>query len=316
MSLKDIYPETTPYNSFHLDAWDGHHLRIQESGDPLWIPVIFVHWWPWGRSKASHIQVLDPKKYHIVQFDQRWCWKSTCNDVFKNNTTEEIVDDLERIRIFLWVSKRLVVWNSRWTRISLLYASKYPRAIIKLVSISTWLWTQEWFSYFTNNEILDALYPDLKAKIIEKTWSNISIQSSLKEIVSKDYSVLTQKERWILACMINYEYAAYKYIEEAIEPVTPKSLTLKDYQWMKFLSHFMENESKEEDILNSIVLWLWELECIFVHWRYDTCSPFGKVYSFMKEIENHKILIAEDSGHRLWDKGLWLLVKKIFDALV
>jgi proline iminopeptidase len=314
MAQKKYSTKTEVYNSFHLDVWDCHQLRIQESWNPKGIPVVYIHGWPWARSKPEHRNIFDSDKYRIIQFDQRWCWESRYIEQLKKNTTDEIVNDIEKVRTNLWVSKRVVVWNSRWSWIALIYGSRYSPYISSLVSLSTWIWNTEGFDYFTNNPTLESFYPEVFQELQSMIWTT-SIKSALQDCVKTDFEELNQTKLKTLKILMKIEYLSYKYIDETVED-DEWNITYDDYVWMKFLSHFIEHEIKSPQFVQTVVEWLSWTKCMFVHGRYDTCSPLWNIYPVIQSINTSKLYIVEDAAHRLWDRWNFLMSKQVLDELV
>src|SRR5690606_10001139 len=93
-----LYPPIEPYNSFKLPVSDLHTLNVEEVGNPKGKPVIFVHGGPGGGIDESHRRFFDPKIWRVILFDQRGCGKSTPFGEIKENTTFDLVADMEKIR--------------------------------------------------------------------------------------------------------------------------------------------------------------------------------------------------------------------------
>ena len=111
--MKELYPEIIPYNSFKLKVSDIHEIFVEESGNPEGKPVIFLHGGPGGGIEPVYRQYFNPEKWRIIIFDQRGCGQSTPHAELTENTTWDLVDDIEKIREKL--------------NICLLYTSPSPR---------------------------------------------------------------------------------------------------------------------------------------------------------------------------------------------
>ena len=81
-----------------LDVGDGHSLYWELCGNPDGKPVVFLHGGPGGGSSPDHRRQFDPDKYKILVFDQRGCGKSTPYASLENNTTWDLVEDIEKLR--------------------------------------------------------------------------------------------------------------------------------------------------------------------------------------------------------------------------
>ena len=98
MLEKILYPPINPYNQFFLNVSDIHTINIEEYGNPDGSPVIFLHGGPGGGIEPIYAQYFNPEKWRIIIFDQRGCGKSTPHAELEENTTWDLVSDIEKIR--------------------------------------------------------------------------------------------------------------------------------------------------------------------------------------------------------------------------
>ena len=78
-----------------------HTIFVEESGNPEGKPVIFLHGGPGGGSEPIYRQYFDPQRWRIIIFDQRGCGKSLPHAELEENTTWDLVHDIEMIREYL-----------------------------------------------------------------------------------------------------------------------------------------------------------------------------------------------------------------------
>ncbi|MEO7330454.1 MAG: alpha/beta fold hydrolase, partial [Minicystis sp.] len=95
---RTFYPEIEPYRTGRLRVSPLHDLYFEESGNPQGKPVVFVHGGPGGGTEPKQRRFFDPAAYRIVLFDQRGSGKSTPHAELAENTTWDLVADLERLR--------------------------------------------------------------------------------------------------------------------------------------------------------------------------------------------------------------------------
>src|SRR5262245_20734777 len=93
----DLYPPIVPYRERRLAVGGGHMLYIEECGNLIGQPVLIVHGGPGGGSNPTMRRFHNPDTYRIVLFDQRGCGRSTPNASIANNTTQDLVEGIERI---------------------------------------------------------------------------------------------------------------------------------------------------------------------------------------------------------------------------
>src|SRR5204863_3164827 len=95
---RTLYPAIRPYRKGFLRVSELHEIYFEESGNRSGKPVIFLHGGPGGGTEAKMRRFFDPKRYRIVLFDQRGCGKSRPHASLVDNTTWQLVEDLERLR--------------------------------------------------------------------------------------------------------------------------------------------------------------------------------------------------------------------------
>ena len=95
--MKKLYPPILPYNTFYLSVSKIHTIYVEESGNPKGKPVIFLHGGPGGGIEPIYRQYFNPKKWRIIIFDQRGCGQSTPHAELRENTTWDLVNDIEKI---------------------------------------------------------------------------------------------------------------------------------------------------------------------------------------------------------------------------
>jgi proline iminopeptidase len=143
-----LYPSIRPYATHALKVDDLHTLYVEESGKIEGIPVLVVHGGPGAGSHPDQRRFFDPSKYRIVLFDQRGCGQSTPQSELKNNTTQDLIADIEKIREDLGVDKFVLFGGSWGAALALLYAQAHPDRVQHLILRSVFLARQtdvDWF---------------------------------------------------------------------------------------------------------------------------------------------------------------------------
>lgn len=117
----------------HLAVATNHSLYIEEYGNPAGIPVIVMHGGPGSSCNPDMARYFNPEMYRIVLYDQRGCGKSIPRNSIENNTSEELIEDVEKIRVACNLGK-LVLFGGSWgSTLALLYAERYPQHIRALI---------------------------------------------------------------------------------------------------------------------------------------------------------------------------------------
>ena len=166
--LKELYPHLSPYRTGFLRVSKLHEVYFEESGNPQGVPAVFLHGGPGGGTEAKMRRFFDPRRYRIVLFDQRGSGKSRPHASLIDNTTWDLVADMERLREHLSIERWLVFGGSWGSTLGLAYAQTHPERVTHLVLRGIFLlrrWELEWF--YQNPGGAAALYPDLWEHYIE-----------------------------------------------------------------------------------------------------------------------------------------------------
>ncbi|QQQ03007.1 prolyl aminopeptidase [Lysobacter enzymogenes] len=131
--MRELYPEIEPYRTHRLAVDAIHELHVEECGNPDGLPVLFLHGGPGAGVSPYHRRFFDPARYRIVLFDQRGAGKSTPHAELRDNTTWDLVADIERIRALLGIERWVVFGGSWGSTLALAYAQAHPQPVRALV---------------------------------------------------------------------------------------------------------------------------------------------------------------------------------------
>ena len=107
--MNNLYPPINPFNEFYLNVSKTHTIFVEESGNPKGKPVLFLHGGPGGGIEPIYRQYFNPDKWRIIIFDQRGCGKSIPHAELHENTTWDLVNDIEIIRNYLNIKSWIVL---------------------------------------------------------------------------------------------------------------------------------------------------------------------------------------------------------------
>ncbi|HSD60963.1 MAG TPA: prolyl aminopeptidase [Burkholderiales bacterium] len=148
VSIEVLFPPVEPFAAGSLAVPDGQQLYFERCGRPDGLPVVFLHGGPGSGCHPGQRRFFDPKLWHAVLFDQRGCGRSRPAGGVNANTTDHLVQDLERLREHLGIPAWLVFGGSWGATLALRYATAHPRRVTGLLLRGSFLGTQrelEWF---------------------------------------------------------------------------------------------------------------------------------------------------------------------------
>ncbi|TAN09077.1 MAG: prolyl aminopeptidase [Rhodanobacteraceae bacterium] len=154
-----LYPEIQPFDSGTLPVSGLHTLYYEQCGSPHGKPVVFLHGGPGAGCNAKCRRFFDPKVYRIVLFDQRGCGRSTPYAELRENTTWDLVADIERLREHLRVDRWQVFGGSWGSTLALAYAETHPERVTELVLRGIFMLRKRELAWFYQRGC-DMLYPD------------------------------------------------------------------------------------------------------------------------------------------------------------
>ena len=128
-----LYPAIEPGRSGRLRLDALHTMYWEESGNLRGVPVVFLHGGPGGGSSSDHRRYYDPRFYRIIVYDQRGSGQSTPLGELTDNTTPNLIADLERLRAHLSVERWLVFGGSWGSTLAIAYAEAHPDRVLGLV---------------------------------------------------------------------------------------------------------------------------------------------------------------------------------------
>jgi proline iminopeptidase len=154
-----LYPPLEPYASGMLQVSDLHTLYWETSGNPRGKPVVFLHGGPGGGTEPKYRRFFNPEKYRIVLVDQRGCGKSTPHASLVDNTTWDLVADIERLRESLGIERWQVFGGSWGSTLALAYAQTHPARVTELVLRGIFLLRAKEIAWFYQ-EGASMIFPD------------------------------------------------------------------------------------------------------------------------------------------------------------
>ncbi len=167
--MKTLYPEIEPFDSGMLKVSDIHTIYWERVGNPDGIPLIFLHGGPGGGLIEDYRRYFDPEAYHVILFDQRGSGRSTPHAELEENTTWDLIKDIETLREKFSVDKWYVFGGSWGSTLSLAYAISHPDRCLGLILRGIFL---------TRRSELEWFYQKGASEIFPDFWERFSRRNS------------------------------------------------------------------------------------------------------------------------------------------
>ena len=155
--MKTLYPEIEPFDSGMLKVPIFTRFITERVGNPEGIRC-FLHGGPGRRAIPMYRSFSIPKPF-VILFDQRGSGKSTPHAELKENTTWDLINDIETLREKFGIEKWYVFGGSWGSALSLAYAETHPERAAGLILRGIFLTRRkelEWFYQYGASEI----FPD------------------------------------------------------------------------------------------------------------------------------------------------------------
>ena len=154
-----LYPLLAPRRHGMLSVDALHTIYWEECGNPDGVPVVFLHGGPGAGLSPQHRRFFDPAHYRVILFDQRGAGKSTPLGEWRDNTTQLLIADLERLRIGFGIEKWLVFGGSWGSTLALAYGETHPQRCLGFILRGIFLCTDAEIDWFING--VRWFYPEL-----------------------------------------------------------------------------------------------------------------------------------------------------------
>jgi proline iminopeptidase len=303
-SRRTLYPPIEPYQSGHLDVGDGHSLYWELSGNRDGKPVVFLHGGPGGGSSPEHRRQFDPERYNILVFDQRGCGRSRPFASLDNNTTNDLVEDVERLRTEVAGVDQWQVFGGSWgSTLALAYAQTYPERVTELVLRGIFLFQQYELDWLYKEGGASQLYPDkwdeFAAPIPESERGDL-LQAYRKRLTSDDPQLQLMAAKAFSAWEANVVTLLPNphVIEEFTEP--QKAIAIARIE-----NHYMINKGwLEEGQLLRGAEKIRHIPGIIVQGRHDCCTPPRAAWALKQAWPEVDLQIVPDGGHLYNEPGI------------
>ncbi len=300
--LRQLYPEIEPYKTGRLQVSKIHNLYFEECGNPNGKPVVFLHGGPGGGVEPFHRRFYDPAKYRIVLFDQRGSGKSTPNACLQNNTTWDLVRDIEKLRKHLGIDRWMVFGGSWGSTLALAYAETHPESVTEIVLRGIYLGRRKETNWLYQRGA-DAVFPDAWEHYlngIPPEEHGDLLKAYHKRLTSKNKEVqLAAARSW----SIWEGHTSYLFPDPGAE---------EDYGGERALAfariecHYFANDCflKSDTQLLDEVHRIRNIPCVIVQARYDIVCPIESAWALHRAWPEAKLVLVEDAGHASSEPGV------------
>lgn len=301
--MRSLYPPLEPYRQATLPVSDLHKLYFEESGRPEGRPVVFLHGGPGGGSLPLYRQFFDPEKWRIIIFDQRGCGQSTPRAELAENTTWDLVADIEKLRSHLNIPAWTVFGGSWGSTLALAYAQTHPERCNGLILRGIFMLRPKEIRWF---------YQSGASYIFPDAWEGYLapiLEDERADLVSAYYRRLTSPNpttRQVAA-------RAWSTWEASTSKLIPDETLIQRFGNDSFADAFARIEchyfinggffEHENQLLNNIER-IRHIPAVIVQGRYDVVCPMTSAWELHKAWPEAELIVIAEAGHSASEPGI------------
>ena len=300
---RTLYPEVEPHKTGRLRVSGVHDLYFEECGNPDGKPVVFLHGGPGGGLDPKYRRYFDPTAYRIVLLDQRGCGRSTPFASLEENTTWDLVADIERLRSHLDIGRWQVFGGSWGSTLALAYAQTHPERVTELVLRGIFMLRPEEIRWFYQ-EGASFVFPD----VWEPYLNHIPAEEH-HDLLRAYHSRLTDPDRnvqmaaarvWSVwegstSCLLpNEELISHSAADDF-------ALAFARIECHYFVNGGWLTDGRE---LLANVDRIRHIPAVIVQGRYDIVCPAKSAWELHRAWPESSLRIVPDAGHSAGEPGI------------
>lgn len=301
--MRELYPEIEPYRTGTLDVSALHTLYFEECGNPDGKPAIFLHGGPGGGIQPDYRRYFDPDRWRLVLFDQRGCGKSTPHAELRENTTWDLVSDIETLRQHLGIDRWTVFGGSWGSTLSLAYAQTHPQRCTELILRGIFMLRSRELHWFYQDGA-SSLFPDAweeYLKPIPEEERHDLIAAYYRRLTSDDERVRLEAARaWSV-----WEASTSKLIPD---PKLKEKFGESEFAaaFARIECHYFTNRGffEPEDQLLRNADRIRHIPTVIVQGRYDVVCPMVSAWELHRAFPESELIVVPDAGHSMSEPGI------------
>jgi|TARA_A100001037_G_scaffold303324_1_gene337026 proline iminopeptidase len=301
MIRRTLYPEIEPHKRGWLAVDDLHNLYWEQSGNPKGVPVIFLHGGPGAGAVPAHRRFFDPRYYRIIIFDQRGAGRSTPLGELTDNTTTDLINDIEKLRQHLSIERWFVFGGSWGSSLALAYGQAHANRCLGLVLRGIFLCRKVEIDWFMNG--MRRIFPEAW-----EAFANFLPEQERDDLLGNYHRRLIDPnpEIHLPAARVWSRYEGScstlrpnpEALSSLLEPTAALGLARIEAHY------FVNNCFMRDGQLLEEVSRLASVPCIIVQGRYDAVCPIVSAVELAASWPDAELHIVTDAGHSAMEPGI------------
>ncbi|EIJ43580.1 proline iminopeptidase [Beggiatoa alba B18LD] len=302
--MRDLYPPIEPYQTGRLTVSNIHTLYYEQVGNPQGIPIVFLHGGPGGGIEPLYRRFFDPSRWRVVLFDQRGSGKSTPHASLEENTTWDLVADIERLREHLGIERWTVFGGSWGSSLALAYSQTHPARCTGLILRGIFMLRKKELDWFYQAGGAHYIFPDAWEKFIAPIpveERHDMIFAYHKRLTSANPQVRTHAAK------------AWSVWEATTSKLHQDTSLIKRFvednfadAFARIENHYFLNKgflTTEDQLLHNVNK-IRHLPCVIVQGRYDMVCPMITAWDLHLAWQEAEFIVVSNAGHSMTELGI------------
>lgn len=295
------YPQISPFASGHVACSAGNEIYWEASGNPQGKPALYLHGGPGsGLGSGRYRSHFDPDRYFIIGIDQRGCGRSRPSAAsagvdLQQNTTADLISDIEHIRARLGVRQWLVSGVSWGSTLALAYAQAHPARVSELVLLAVTTTSRAEIDWITGH----------MGRIFPEAWERLEAASGKgrEERLIKAYARRLAGKDDADRVLAARAWNEWESVHISLDPnFAPAGKLRSDEQLLEFatlVTHYWANDGFLRDgaeILNNMSR-ISHIPAVLIQGRRDISSPAITAWRLHRAWPTSRLCMVEEEGH-------------------
>ena len=300
---RTLYPALEPFDAGYLRVSGLHEIYYEQCGNPGGKPAVFLHGGPGGGGDTTPRRFFDPARYRIILLDQRGCGRSRPHAELCENTTGDLIADLEALRERLRIERWLVFGGSWGSTLSLLYAETHPGRVTELVLRGIFLLRPSEIAWFYQQGAGE-LYPDAW-----EPYFNFIPAAERGDLLRAYHRRLTGPD----AAVALEAAKVWSVWEGSTSHLRASPATIDRFGDDRFAlafarieAHYFVNQAfmqHPDQILRDLSP-LRHIPAVIVQGRYDVVCPMRSAWDLHRAWPEAELRVVPDAGHSAFEPGI------------
>jgi proline iminopeptidase len=293
-----MFAPLEPYADGMLATTDGNEIYWEISGNPNGIPAVTLHGGPGSGLTSGYRRRFDPERYLIVGLDQRGCGRSrplvTDPGVdLSTNTTDALIDDLERLRLHLGIQRWLVSGLSWGSTLAIAYAEAHPQRTLALALLAVTNTSTDEVEWIT--EGIGRVFP--------REWDEFAGASGRRHgqrVIDAYHERITDPDPGIRRAAA-LAWCRWEDVHPSLDPAYRPMSRYEDPVFREVFAtlviHYWKHSGFGGDELLARIDRIADIPAVLVHGRLDVSGPLVTAWRLHRAWRASELVVVENEGH-------------------